>query len=157
MSIKLYTARVPKDRWDDFAAAVRATYLAEHPSVQDFIQRITDVDGNWSYRQLMGSISANDDLVELQLFDEGDTWLVRPLEQGWFFLNHIDAKAWPGFGAKTVFYDNRSDVPKKERRNKKVADWVDQQIESRRYLLYPILDRETYRDIYLNTPRGKSQ
>lgn len=149
MSTKMHNARVPKDRWLEFAADVRRVYLAEHPFVKLFRSERLDYG---SYRKAMDSLDRNESFVELQLFDEGDTWLVRPLEQGWFFMNHVYEGVWKKFGVKAVSYDNRSDVPKKDRKNKKVAAWCDARIEAREYLLYPVLDRTTYSELY--TDRG---
>lgn len=151
MSTKMHNARVPKDRWLEFAADVRRVYLAEHPFVKFFsAERV----GGDSYRKAMDSLDKNESFVELQLFDEGDTWLVRPLEQGWFFMNHVWDGVWKKFGVKAVSYDDRSDVSKKERKNKKVAAWVDERIAAREYLVYPVLDRYTYAELYMD--RGKS-
>lgn len=151
----MYNVRVPKDRWLEFAADVRRVYLAEHPMPSAFRRFM---DGK-PYREAMDSVSENNHFVELQLFDEGDTWLVRPLEVGWFFMNHAWEGVWKKFKVKAVCYDDRADVPKKDRKNKKVARWVDERIEAREYLVYPVLDRATYADIYmtdLNQKRPES-
>lgn len=151
MSVKLYTVRIPKDRWWEFSAAVRATYLNEYPGVEDFHGVLAR---GATYSEAMASIEVNTHFVELQLFDEGDTWLVRPLEQGWFFINHVEEKAWPGLKLKKVFYDNRADVPKRDKPNKAVADWVNTQILERRYLVFPVLDRAVYQSLCTATWRG---
>lgn len=146
MSTKMHVARVPKDRWLEFAADVRRVYLAEHPFVKFFVADRLDGD---TYRKAMDSLDRNESFVELQLFDEGDTWLVRPLEQGWFFMNHVWDGVWKKYKVKAVSYDDRSDVPKKDRKNKKVADWMNERIEAREYLLYPVLDRFTYSELFM--------
>lgn len=142
----MHVARVPKDRWLEFAADVRRVYLAEHPFVKLFKSERLDGD---TYRKAMDALDENESFVELQLFDEGESWLVRPLEAGWFFMNHVHQGVWKKFKVKAVTYDDRTDVPKKDRKNKAVADWMCERIEAREYLIYPVLDKSTYSEIYM--------
>lgn len=143
----MHNARVSKDQFWEFAAEVRRVYLEEHPAVQLFRSGVFQ---KVKYNDLMKSLTDNDDFVELQLFDEGDAWLIRPLEVGWFFINKLDKGAWDKWGVTAVTYDNRCDVPPEDEKNRMVADWMDEQIEARRYLVFNVLHKDDYRQIYLD-------
>lgn len=107
MSIKMHAARVSKDQFWEFAAEVRRVYLAEHLMVELFRGMVAR---GVKYSECMKSLSENDNYMELQLFDEGDAWLIRPLEVGWFFINKLDEGAWDRWNVEAVTYDNRCDI-----------------------------------------------
>ena len=118
MSIKMYNYRIRKDAWWSFAAAVREFYLAEYP-VFKVLAEVSEGDGI-TYSKFVEAVDVfRDWTVELQLFDEGDHWLIRPLEQGYFFMNGHEQ--WVDeFGLETVWYDDRSDVPPEDEKNRPV-------------------------------------
>ena len=75
------------------------------------------------------------------MFDEGDTYLIRPLERGYFFLNTHDR--WiQEFGLEPVFYDDRSDVPPEQEKNRAVSLWCDDKIAKGEYLLYQVVTED---------------
>lgn len=148
MSRVMYSYRLPKERWWEFAQSCREAYAASHPlsviilraahsardlppaekaskmvSILDIISKL----GEWT--------------IDLQLFDEGDTYLIRPLERGYFFLNnHV---RWSEFGLETVFYDDRSDVPAEQEGNRGVSLWCDERIARGEYLLHPVITEDS--------------
>ncbi len=83
--------------------------------------------------------------MELQIFDEGQTWLVRPLERGHLFDNSFRAQRWP---VRLVRCDDRTDIPVRDRRNRQVAQWVDEQITAERYLLCSIISAQMLHDAF---------
>ncbi|AON96788.1 hypothetical protein BI081_gp037 [Mycobacterium phage Tonenili] len=147
MSTKLYVYRVPKSQWWDFYAAVRRVYLDEHliaRAVRGLAERKAP---HRDVRRIINE-SVPEYEVELQLFDDGEHWIVRPLESGWFFTNQHHR--WLEFGLVPVFYDDRADVPPEHEANKVVADWVDKQIETHRYLMAPVLNRDAFFSIWID-------
>jgi hypothetical protein len=149
MSTKMYNFRLPKEQWWAFAGFCREQYLAEHPMCQ--LLRTMAERGN-GYRVMMNAVDAivsDEWTVELQLFDEGDTWLIRPLERGHFFMNRADQWA-DGYDIEKVYYDTRSDVPPEDEKNKLVAEWVDRQIDSGMYLTFSLLNKLVFNMICLN-------
>lgn len=145
MSARLNTARVSKRRWKKFSADVRRVYLEESWPVRDFRDEIAR---GAKYSEAMKILNPHEHYVELQLFDEGRTWLVRPLEVGWFFMNHVWEGAWDSFGVVPVCYNDSSEPPLEDLPNKAVGEWLDERVRAREYLLYPVLDRFTYSMIY---------
>lgn len=77
-----------------------------------------------------------DATVRLQVFPINQEYLLfRVLENGYFFLNqHED---WPV--VRPCFYDDRSDVSPRERRNLKFADRMDEMIRKGRYFIFQVI------------------
>jgi hypothetical protein len=157
MSTKMHNFRIPKDQWWDFAAACRSFYMENYPML-NVLNEIVARQGASAYRKISDivDIMTRGDTgytVDLQLFDEGDTWgdtyLIRPLEQGWFFSNNCDDFA-AGFNLTQVNYDNRSDVPPEDEKNEAVAKWVDKQIDDKQYFIYNILHRDDFMTIAID-------
>ena len=157
MSTRMYNYRLPKDAWWDFARACRAAYLEEHPismafSMSSKSAQNLDPEGK---AERMGKIldtlkNLNEWMVDLQLFDEGNTYLIRPLERGYFFLNH--RCAWEeSFGLEPVFYDDRSDVPPEQEPNREVSRWCDEKIEAGEYLMYSVASEDTLSKVFFDT------
>lgn len=141
----MYNYRIPKDQWWSFCKAVRDYYLAHHPVMQ-IVRSIKAKDGVGLYTTVSRVADALGDwTVDLQLFDEGDTYLIRPLEHGYFFLNKRE-KFSDGFDLADVFYNNSTDVPPEEEKNKKVSQWSDKKIRAREYLMYPLLNKDDFMD-----------
>jgi hypothetical protein len=150
MSTVMYVYRVPAPRLWSLLDALRAYYV-EHNMAFTVMTEIacrTQPDALMHARQWA-------DHTELhatgQLFQAGDTWLLRILENGYFFLNH-----WPAFTGfvQPVFYDDRTDVPVNEAANASIAEWLDEQIAKRHYLLAPLIDTDTLMRHYWDTPHG---
>lgn len=74
---------------------------------------------------------------EIQIFSEGESCLLRPLEIGTWFGRQVDDQEWP---FEEIHYDNRTDVPAEEEGNKAVAEWLDTQISAGRYVTHMLLD-----------------
>lgn len=147
MSTKMYNYRLPKEQWWPFARACRAFYLAEHPISKLLAQSALEPGANYgSLRRLVNTLVDSGWTVDLQLFDDGDTWLIRPLEHGYFFLNNASGWSWQ-FGLERVYYDNRADVPAEDEKNASVAEWVDKKILLGEYLTYTVLDHDTFMSI----------
>lgn len=153
MSTVMYSYRLPKDRWWDFARACRTAYLDEHPLPMAFsmssksAQNLDPKGKAERLGKILDTIKNLDEwMVDLQLFDEGDTYLIRPLERGYFFLNHH--RAWEdNFGLEPVFYDDRSDVPTEQEPNREVSRWCDEKIEAGEYLLYSVISEDALSNI----------
>jgi len=147
----MYNYRIAKWRWWYLATTCREFYKDNHP-ISLALTKLAS--GNPSYSQFSKTVNelttGNESwTVELQLFDEGDTWLIRVLEQGYFFHNHWTE--WNHLGLEAVTYDNRSDVPPEDEKNAAVAQWVDEKILAAEYFLYPLLSREDLMDLYFET------
>jgi hypothetical protein len=132
----MYAYRVPTTQLWPFLDAVRAYYI-EHNlayTVMGEIARRADDAALAHARQWANHTELH---VTLQLFQDGETWLLRVLERGYFFLNH-----WRQVAAylTPVFYDDRSDVPSDAEANAAIAERLDEQIAGRRYLLAPLID-----------------
>lgn len=145
MSTKMYNYRLPKADWWVFAKACREYYLVNHP-VMEILK--ASGEGLASYNKITEAVDCFVEYpVNLQLFDEGDTYLVRPLEIGYFFMNHYDKFA-PDL--TPVTYDNRTDVPPEDEKNKIVAEWVDAKIHNGEYLTFTVMDRDDFISIALD-------
>lgn len=142
MSTKMYNYRISKQEFWAFTKDCQEFYLENHPIYQILITAISKDD----YITFSGRL---DKLfpkwaVDLQLFDEGETYLIRVLENGYFFMKNADE--WL---IERVTYDNRTDVPPEEEMNRAVAEWCDQKIENREFLIYPLIGREDFISAYL--------
>jgi hypothetical protein len=137
MSTKLYTFKVPKNSVFTFADSIRAHVLEQRKHLiekgdfktVDFIQEHKD-----EYE------------VELQFFDVNngikaykDTYIVRVLEAGYLVHNWL----W-GLKHPTCNYDDRTDIPKRDQGNKRIAEIVDDLIEKRHYFVVPAVSVADY-------------
>jgi hypothetical protein len=144
----MYNYRVRKDQWWDFARACREVYLNNHPLMQ-LLKSAADRgdDAMSSFKKLSKTVDALERaemIVDIQIFDEGDTYILRPLERGYFFMNNVHE--WSGF-LDEVTYDDRADVPPEEEKNKVVAQWCDEKISSREYLMFNVLSRDDFMNV----------
>ena len=148
MSRVMYSYRLPKEHWWDFARDCRQVYEGEHPVVALLInaargaRMLPPEDKSAKLIALLDAVRKMQEwMVDLQLFDEGDTYLIRPLERGYFFLNTHDR--WiQEFGLEPVFYDDRSDVPPEQEKNRAVSLWCDDKIAKGEYLLYQVVTED---------------
>jgi len=144
MSTKMYCYRIEKDQLWPFLDRVRQYYLDREGICQllkTFEQSLEGLDKAMLYA------TDRDFHVDVQLFDEGKTWLFRILEAGYFFMNS-QKKQFPEI--EQVFYDDRTDVPDECLKNEEAADWVDEQLRQRHYLMAPIISQKSMMDIYYN-------
>lgn len=90
-------------------------------------------------------------LLALQVFDEGRTWLVRPLYYGHNFGNVVEKLKLP---FTVVYYDGR--VGQGSRGGEDKADWVDEKVGSGQYFVHIILGSKEPFDamVYGIWPRG---
>lgn len=149
MSRVMYSYRLPKEAWWEFARECRKVYAASHPVARVMVQaaqaaRAMPPDAAMSkLADILAAISKMDDwMVDLQVFDQGDTWLVRPLERGYFFLNNHGP--WVSeYGLEPLFYDDRSDVPLSEEGNRDVSVWCDTQVAAGDYFLHTVMSEDS--------------
>ena len=151
MSTVMYVYRVDKAVWWDVVGRVREFYLAEFPMIQAMsaaadamFDRGADRYATIKYLDAIAAGFTRDPneswSVELQVFDAGDDWLIRPLERGRFLLAHHEQ--FPEL--RPVFYDGRTDVPPEHEANYEVATWMDEQIDAHRFFIYEVLSRADY-------------
>lgn len=144
MSTKMHNYRLSKDSWWDFAMACRQFYQAKHP-VMEVLKAISDTPKFSSYVKMTKAVDVLIDAewtADLQVFDEGDTLILRPLEHGYFFMNNADE--WAGFGLERVYYDDRSDVPPEDEKNRIVSQWVDEKVFAGQYMVLNLLSRSDF-------------
>lgn len=147
MSIKMYNYRVKKSEFWTFALDCRAYYMRNYPVLTAMRSHsTTDAGGTESFRKRLKAVkrAGKEWSVDLQVFDEGDTYLLRPLEHGWYFGNNV--RRMSTVPVSNVFYDDRADVPQAEKDNLAVANWVDEQISERRYLVFNVLGVDDFMD-----------
>lgn len=160
MSRVMYNYRLPKARWWDFARECRSFYAEKHPISAAVTKAAVSAAGGSTEtrvdtlaRMLDVIRKADEWMVDLQLFDEGDTYLIRPLERGYMFLNNHER--WvQGFGLEPVFYDDRSDVPPELEKNRAVSLWCDDKVTKGEYLLYQVLTEDGLSEMVISTIMG---
>lgn len=93
----------------------------------------------------------NTGLLAMQIFDEGRTWLVRPLYCGFSLEEQIQRLKLP---FREVWYDGR--VGEGSPGGETKADWLDDRIASGEYLVHIILGvREPFNAVVFDLwPRG---
>lgn len=145
MGIAAYYFRIDKSDFWSFAAQLREFYAANSvlgmmaAHAADQIVAADDVDAKMALlTRWQDEVKPKLDEVtcDLQLFDEGDSWLIRVLEAGYLFLNSYEKQNWP---LEPVFYNDKTDMPPGMLERKPTIDWVDEQINLRRYLMYPVI------------------
>jgi hypothetical protein len=137
MSTQLYTFKVPKNSVFTFADSIRAHVLETHKyliekgdfKTVDFIQDHKD-----------------EYTIDLQFFDVNngikgykDVYIVRVLEHAYLVKNWLWCLKHP-----MCNYDDRSDIPRRDQGNKKIAQIVDDLIEKRHYFIVPAVSVEDY-------------
>lgn len=144
MSIRFYAYRIRKDCWWDFARACHEFYLSYCPLmvlVKAATEGKTVEEQIENFSKIQETLNKADLATELQLFDVGEHYIVRPLENGWFFKNQ-DAEWIREFGLERVFYDDRSDVPTEEEPNREIALRCDDLIERGEYLMFSVISND---------------
>ena len=153
MSTVMYVYRVPAPQLWPLLDALRAYYVEHNMTytVMTEIARRGQPDALAHARKWADHIELH---VTVQLFHDGDTWLLRILENGYFFLNH-----WQEFArfVQPVFFDDRTDIPANEEVNAAIAEWLDEQIAKRHYLLAPLIDTDELMCYFWNTPHGGNE
>ena len=142
MSTRMYNYRIGKERWWEFANKCRAYYMSSHPlaTLVDSVSKKTPNEILDVMDKMSTFIRDTELTCDLQLFDEGDTYIVRPLENGYFFMNNHTR--WTEFGLEPVFYDDRSDVPAEQEKNREVSLWCDERIHASEYLVFPLFSED---------------
>lgn len=154
MGTVMYSYRLAKDDFWPTLLVVRQYYLDNWPPLLIFREACYLQDGRSgaieTLRRVEEEVKDHEHLVDVQVFDEGTHYLIRPLEQGHFFTNNADH--WPEL--VPVFYDTRTDDPRTddpnpltEHERRRTAEWTDKQIKLRKYLIYPLISKRDYADI----------
>lgn len=163
MSRVMYSYRLPKERWWEFAQSCREAYAASHP-LSVIILRVAhsarDLPPDEKASKMVSILDIISKLgewtIDLQLFDEGDTYIIRPLERGYFFLNNHTQ--WvTEFGLEPVFYDDRSDVPAEQEGNREVSLWCDAKIARGEYLLYQVITEDSLSQAVFDALMGQEE
>lgn len=153
MSTVMYNFRVSKQNWWETIAAIRKYFLAHYPPINIIREAVEEKakrsDGEttsaiYDVAEQMGEKFE----LEFQVFDEGETWLLRPLRWRFDHFTIFSYKNW-GIDIKPVFYDNRSDVPEEEERNARVVEWCEEKIKTRQYFTVPVVDQDDFTDIVI--------
>lgn len=137
MSTVMYCFKLPKYKTWEFTKRLTEFYYKEGGLPSRFL-------GNgMSYEEAVDWLEkyGKDELeVDLQLFDyQKSYWIVRVLNSSYYFLNN-----WTKFEdiIKPCFYDDRVEVDRKDKKNKKVAEWIDQELPEKHYFIIPIISIE---------------
>lgn len=136
MSTVMHCYRIKREDWWGFAAQVRDYYLNDNLMKTIIKKSGAEISGSEVLR--LAEFMAKHEPINLQIFEENDGrhYLIRVLELGYRFMNNYAKQGWP---VKPVFYDNRTDLSPEEEANKETAEWIDEMISQRRYLIYPII------------------
>jgi len=153
MSTVMHCFRIPKKQADNFINVTREFFLS-----QDLLNMIVcNVAHEWhteekNYLEAIKMLTEGDmdETVDAQFFDRGSYWIVRVLSNGYLFLNNWTKVAEQVEGMTPVFYDNRSEVPKAQRKNKKIARWIDEQITAERFYMRSIISRNNIDELLMN-------
>lgn len=135
LSTVMYCYRIPKSKLWEFVEQMREFYL--HNSGKARYARILwasseEPDG---YKIFQEYIANRENHIELQLFDFGNDWIFRVLEQGYLFMNSLEQ-----FSVESVFYDDRTEVPEECEVNKEFVDQIDELVSCQRYFLVNVVD-----------------
>lgn len=137
MSTKLYCFRVKKSEFWDILTTIRKFYASNHPLVSSLLSDKYKYDV-----EKFHALNADFLNTDFQLFDEGETWIIRVLEAGWFFWNNHEK-----FPTLTpIVYDTRSDDEDEDNEElmaekERLANWVDAQISEMKYFCCPIVNK----------------
>ena len=148
MSTKLHTFKVPKQSVFTFSDSIRKHVLDDWKPVFGnglvFLSRIKQADFIQDHKEQFEK--------ELQFFEVTaitklkGLYLVRVLEAGYQVHNYL----W-GLKHPTCNYDDRADIPRRDRGNKAIADEIDKLIAQRHYFIIPAVSVEDYLHIIWNT------
>lgn len=150
MSAVFYGYRVGKDSFWEMHAALREAYLAEHWLAQ-VATKLWPRTSEDTARRLLKRLDEKEvqdrAATEIQLFDEGTSYVIRPLEwaHGGFFHNQLERLSLPK--VSSVHYDDRSDLSDEELSHKETVDWVEAQIRRGRYFVVPLIAVSDWRDL----------
>jgi len=142
MSTVMYCYEISKRNTWKFVEQLKDFYKENGFSPKKLHENIKD--GKITMHEVLETLNnIKDDVkVELQLFDNGRTWIIRILESGYLFMNKQEAY-FPEL--KQLFYDDRADKPDDisnadYAKNAIIAEWVDSQLQERHYMIIPITD-----------------
>lgn len=153
MSTKLYTFKVPKQSVFTFSDSIRAHVLENWKPVfenglffEDRIKQtnfIQDHEERFEKDLQFFEITSSASGAYLKV---KDVYLVRVLEAGYQVHNYL----W-GLKHPTCNYDDRADIPRRDRGNKAIAEEIDKLIDQRHYFIIPAVSVEDYLHIIWNT------
>lgn len=141
MSTVFYGYRIKKRDFWSFLDKVRTEYKRDSLSllrVQVLYKAI--ISETIKYHEALTDLKKNEEVtvVRLQLFDRGNYFYFRVLECGYYFMNRHEE--WSE--VEPVFYDSRTDIPPEHKKNRKIVDWIDNEIRQRHYFIAHIVDYE---------------
>jgi hypothetical protein len=142
----MYCHRVAgEDLWDVLMRA-RETMLQRHPLYLELRKKFQVEPGKIAEAmQLLDELTDEyrGFTMEIQLFPDGDNWLLRGLEHGWQLRNWLSEQP----SCANVIYDNRTDVSPEEEANAEVARWMDEQIMGGQFLVFNVLSRNDFEQV----------
>lgn len=141
MSTVMYSYRVRKDAWWDTHAKMRDYFLNESKIILALRDLSASLKSDVSATKILGAVQELDDLfgIELQLFDEGATYLLRPLVTA--ILRDVLIAEHERWGLEPVFFDSRTDIPSEEEKNYAIAEWMIEETRKFRYFTVPVLTK----------------
>jgi hypothetical protein len=142
----MYCYRVDKAKLWEVVDQVRAWYEKESAVYYLLGKYREDRTSQESWKKAHELARNQQNHVELQLFDEGESWLFRVLEQGYSFMNHYEKMEW---GVHPVFYDDRSDMPEEWETNYETTEWLDDLISKGHYFMVSIVDQNRLDSYFL--------
>lgn len=149
----MYNYRIAADQWWPFARACRSMYLTEHPLAKMADSIAAEKITVENFAQVIDGLKKIDLFSDLQMFCDGDTLILRPLERGWFFYN--TRERWHArFGLQDVFYDDRSDIPPDRLGNRVVFERCDEKIVSGEYLTFSLINETDVEKMVLDKLMG---
>lgn len=147
----MYNYRTPKTTWWETHAQMRRFFLHDWP----FMQQVRSEDlsrESWkSVSKLVDALAEHLDL-DIQVFDEGETYLLRPLVTR-LMRDHFMAH-YGQWNLEPVWLDNRTDVPPEHEKNYAVATWTEAAIKARRYFVVTVLDERDFADVFFQRLRA---
>lgn len=146
MSTVMYAYRIPKDRWWEIAAEIRKLYLSEKHPIGAILAKCRETRAAQDYdtmekaeRLLHNFLRLRDHHAALQVFEHGDEYIVRAIENSYFFMNNYRAID----GIAECFYDDRADMTAEMRALEPLVDEIDKLMNAHRYFMWPIFNENS--------------
>lgn len=148
MSTVLHTFIVPKKDVFKFSDAVREHVLSQwRPVFHNEASKVKQTDFIQNHkREFEVSLQFFEPQAARSLKNCRDCYLVRVLSANYMVENWLWNKKYPSCN-----YDDRTDIPRRERGNKGVADQVDELIRKRHYFIVPAVSVDDYLNIIFET------
>lgn len=148
----MYAYRIKRKKFWEFVDTTREYYKSNHPLYNLGIsETLAPVDQMNTVVSVLREMRGHG--AELQVFEYNDKeFLFRVLERNYFFIDGFKANDWP---IESVWYDGASNLlALQDVKNIQVSEWMDVQVERKRYYLVPIVELDDvynfYQDKFLN-------